>query len=213
MDCQAPVHMGAFSRGGHTRGAHKASAHDLGGKEKYRPCGSVDDDPAPRSVTFGSAFTTRDCIVETLAAWWQGRSATAQGASARVPIKLDNGSASRGVRTPLLHRMGQCADPIGQPLQLLYDPPEHRKYKPLERCWGMMEWPWHGAQRIDVATMLAWAQRMTWQGVQPVVERSRTGDATGVSLSKAAMQAVAARLERHPLLPQWDLLIHPVGAD
>jgi len=57
------------------------------------------------------------------------------------------------------------------------------------------------------------AKRMTWKGVHPVVELSRKVYAKGVSLSKAAMQAVEARLERNSLLPKWDILIHPAGAD
>ena len=76
-----------------------------------------------------------------------------------------------------------------------------------------MELHWHGAQLLDVETMLAWAKRMTWKGLKPVVELSRKVYTKGVSLSKAAMRAVEARLERHPLLPKWDILIHPVGAD
>jgi hypothetical protein len=34
-----------------------------------------------------------------------------------------------------------------------------------------------------------------------------------VSLRQAVMREVEARLERHPLLPKWDILIHPAGAD
>ena len=76
-----------------------------------------------------------------------------------------------------------------------------------------MEWHWNGAQLMDVETMLEWAKRMTWKGVQPIVKLSREVYAKGVSLSKAAMRAVEARLERHPLLPKWDILIRPAGAD
>ena len=36
-----------------------------------------------------------------------------------------------------------------------------------------MELHWHGAQLIDVETMLGWAKRMTWKGLHPVVELSR----------------------------------------
>jgi hypothetical protein len=45
-----------------------------------------------------------------------------------------------------------------------------------------------------------------------VVALSRKVYAKGVTLSKTAMQAVEARLERNPLLPKWDILIHPTGA-
>jgi hypothetical protein len=77
----------------------------------------------------------------------------------------------------------------------------------------MMELHWNGAQLIDVETMLEWAKRMTWKGVQPVVQLSRKVYAKGVSLSKAMLRAVEARLERNPLLPKWDIMIHPTGAN
>jgi hypothetical protein len=213
MDCKATVNIGAFSRGGYTRGDHQASDHDLGCKEKYIPCGIVDEDTAQLYVTFGSSSKTSDFIVDTLAAWWQGLSAMEQGTIERVQIKMDNGSESSGVRTQFLHRMVQFVDTIGKPIQLLYYPPYHSKYNPIERCWGVMELHWNGTQLIDVETMLEWAKRMTWKGVHPIVKLSRKVYAKGVSLSKAAMQGVEARLERNPLLPKWDILIRPAGVD
>jgi hypothetical protein len=54
---------------------------------------------------------------------------------------------------------------------------------------------------------------MTWKGVHPIVKLSRTVYAKGVSLSKAAMRAVEARLERNPLLPKWDIFIRPSSID
>ena len=213
MDCKATVNIGTFSRGGRTRGDHKASDHDLGCKEKYIPCGIVDEDTAQLYVTFGSSCKTSDFIVDTLTAWWQECSATEQGRIDRVQIKMDNGAESSGVRTQFLRRMVQCVDTIGKPVHLLYYPPYHSQYNPIERCWGMMELHWNGAQLIDVETMLEWATRMTWQGVQPVVKLSRKVYAQGVSLSQAMMRAVEARLERNPLLPKWDIMIHPTGAN
>ena len=76
-----------------------------------------------------------------------------------------------------------------------------------------MELHWNGAQLIDAETMLEWAKRMTWKGVHPIIELSRKVYEKGVSLSKSAMRAVEARLERNPLLPKWDILIQPAGAD
>jgi hypothetical protein len=76
-----------------------------------------------------------------------------------------------------------------------------------------MELHWNGTQLIDAETMLEWAKRMTWKGVHPLVDLSRKVYAKGVSLSKSAMRAVEARLERNPLLTKWDILIHPDGAD
>lgn len=112
-------------------------------------------------------------------------------------------------RTQFLKRTVEFADLIGKPVQLLYYPPYHSKCNPVERCWGILEKHWNGTKRADVDAMLGWAGGMTWKGIRPVVELSRKAYQKGVSLSKAAMQEVEARLERNPLLPKWDILIRP----
>jgi hypothetical protein len=57
--------------------------------------------------------------------------------------------------------------------------------------------------------MLEWAKSMTWKGVQPVNNLSKTVYQKGISLSKVTMQAIEARLEQNPILPKWDILIRP----
>jgi hypothetical protein len=212
MDCKATVAIGEFSRGGLTRGDNKACDHDFSDQEKYPPCGIIDEDSGQLVITFGSSFKTSDFIVDTLSAWWSGLSTQEQTATAGVQIKMDNGPESSGVRTQFLNRIVQFADRIGKPIQRLYYPPYPSKYNPIERCWGILELHWNGTQLIDVQTMLAWAQSMTWKGIHPLVELSHTLYQKGVSLSKAAMRVVEARLERNPLLPKWDILIRPVAA-
>src|SRR5215510_7194405 len=55
IDCKATVKIGEFSRGGVPRGDNRASDHDMGCKEKYIPCGIVDEDSAALHITFGSS--------------------------------------------------------------------------------------------------------------------------------------------------------------
>jgi hypothetical protein len=43
---------------------------------------------------------------------------------------------SSGRRTQFLQCMVQFVNTIGKPIQLLYYLPYHRKYNPIERCWG-----------------------------------------------------------------------------
>ena len=64
---------------------------------------------------------------------------------------------------------------------------------------------------VDVETMVEWAKRMTWKGMHPIVELSQKAYQKAVTLSKKAMREVEARLERHPALPKWDILIHPAS--
>ena len=209
MDCKATVELGEFSRGGRTRGDHRACDHDMGCQAKYIPCGIVDEDTGQLYLNFGSSYKTSDFIVDTLSVWWETLAPGAQAATAQIQLKIDNGPESSGVRTQFLNRAVQFADQIGKPIQLLYFPPYHSKYNPIERCWGILEQHWNGTKLIDVETMLAWAESMTWKSLRPVVELSRRIYQKGVKLTKKAMQAVEARLERNPALPKWDIVIRP----
>jgi Rhodopirellula transposase DDE domain len=209
--CKATVKLGEFARGGLTRGAHRASEHDMGCKEKDVPCGIVDEESGAFHLTFGSSYKTRDFIVETIEATWNAMEKQEQADTRLLQIKMDNGPESSGRRTQLLSRMVQLADVINKPIQRLSYPPYHSKYHPIERCWGILELQWNGAKLIDVETMLGWAKRMTWKGLPPVVALSRKGYDKGISLGKAGMQAVEARLKRDPALPKYDIVIDPAS--
>jgi len=210
MDCKATVNLGEYSRGGKTRGDNRAADHDMGCREKHTPFGLVDEDSGRLHLVFGSSAKTSDFIVDGLEAWWERLPQAERDGFSVLQIKSDNGPESSGRRTQFLKRMVGFADLIGKPVQLLYYPPYHSKYNPVERCWGILEKHWNGARLVDVDAMLGWAGRMTWKGVRPVVELSRKVYQKGISLSKEAMREVEARLERNPLLPKWDILIRPV---
>jgi Rhodopirellula transposase DDE domain len=212
IECKATVLIGDLSRGGLTRGDYQACDHDLGCKEKYIPCGIVDEDTGQLSIMFGSSYKTSDFIVDALEARWDAWDAAEKAAVELLQIKMDNGSESSGVRTQFLHRMVQFADHIATPIQLLYYPPYHSKYNPIERCWGILELHWNGTKLIDVETMVEWAKSMTWKGLQPVVALSRQVYQKGIALGKGAMREIEKRLERHPQLPKWDILIRPASA-
>ena len=209
MDCKATVNIGEYSRGGKTRADNRAADHDMGCQEKYTPFGIVNEDTGELHVTFGSSAKTSDFIVDALQSWWEQRPVQEREVISLVQIKADNGPESNGRRTQFLHRMVQFADTIGKPIQLLYYPPYHSKYNPIERCWGILEQHWNGTQLTDAETMLQWAKTMTWKSLHPVVALSRTAYQKGVSLTKEAMRAVEARLVRNPQLPKWDILILP----
>ena len=94
-------------------------------------------------------------------------------------------------------------------VQLLYYPPYHSKYNPVERCWGVLERYWNGAKLTDVQAMLGWASNMTWKSIHPIVELNQKLYEKGISLSKRAMKTVEFKLLRNPLLPKWDILVQP----
>jgi DDE family transposase len=173
----------------------------------------VDEDTGQPSITFGRSAQPSDFLVDTLAARWSALPAHEQHATARLQLKMDNGPERSGVRTQFLHRLVQFADHLGKPIQLLYFPPYHSKYNPSERCWGILELHWNGTLLRDVDTRVAWAQSMTWKGRAPIVEVTHKEYLRGITLSKKVMGVVEGRLERHPELPKWDILIRPAAPD
>ena len=211
VDCKATVNIGDYSRGGRTRGYNRACDHDMGCQEKYTPFGVVNEDTGTLHLIFGSSAKTSDFIIDSLYTWWDQQSPRERERLSCLQIKADNGPESNGLRTQFLKRIVEFADDIGKSVHLLYYPPYHSKYNPVERCWGILKQHWNGTKLVDVHTMLEWAKSMTWKGIQPVVDLSRQVYKKGISLTKAEMKAVEVRLERNPMLPKWDILIRPSG--
>ena len=210
VDCKATVKLGELSRGGMTRGDNRACDHDMDCSGKHTPCGILEENSGALQIEFGSSAKTSDFIVDSLQAWWDRFSVQEQEATPLIQIKMDNGPESSGVRTQFLKRIVQWVDQINKPIHLLYFPPYHSKYNPIERCWGILEQHWNGAKLVDSETMLAWAGSMTWKGLHPIVKLSKNLYEKGISLTKKAMKAVESRLHRNPDLPQWDILIRPL---
>jgi transposase len=203
------VNIGDYSRGGKTRGNNQAQDHDMGVEEKYIPCGILDEDSGQLYLNFGSSYKTSDFIVDSLSEWWNKIPPLEKQQIDLIQIKVDNGSENSGIRTQFMNRMVELCDNIGKSIQLLYFPPYHSKYNPIERCWGILEQHWNGTLLCNVETMLSWAKTMRWKGIPPIVNLSPTIYHKRISLTKKAMEKIELRLLRNPLLPKWDILIRP----
>ncbi len=209
MDCKATVKIGNYSRGGKTQADNRADDHDMGCTATYTPFGILDEDSGQLHIMFGSSYKTSDFIVDSLIQGWDGLSLEEQQSTTLLQMKVDNGPESSGVRTRFLNRMVSFAQAIEKPVQLVYYPPYHSKYNPIERCRGILERRWNGAKLTDAETMPEWAEGMTWKGIHPIISLSRKVYEKGVELTKKAMKAIEAKLKRNPLLPEWDILIQP----
>jgi Rhodopirellula transposase DDE domain len=160
-------------------------------------------------IPCGRAYQPRDCSVETLAATWEALAEPAQAEPQLIQRQRDHGPASRGRRPPWLARLGQRADRSNKPMQRLYSPPYPSPYHPMERGWGLLAWPGHGTKRLEAETRLGWAKPRTWKGRHPLVALRHNMYQKGLALGKAAMQGVAARLQRDPHLPKYAIWINP----
>ena len=83
------------------------------------------------------------------------------------------------------------------------------RYNPIEHCWGSLEQHWNGTLLDELATVLKFAESMTWRGRHPVVKVVTTIYKTGVRLSQAAMADLETQIKRLPTLEKWFVEISP----
>jgi Rhodopirellula transposase DDE domain len=181
--------------------------HDPPAKEKWTPFGILMVATGALMLIF-STRETSDAWVDALRMWW-GQARAGLGHVKRLVVYLDNGPKNSGRRTQFLKRMVEFADWSGLEVRLVYYPPYHSKYNPIERCWSALEKKWNGVLLDRLKVVLQCALRMTWKGDHPTVKRLDGVYPDGVRLKAREMKVYEARLKRSAVLPKYDIVIKP----
>ena len=181
--------------------------HDPPAKEKLVPYGILMVATGALMLLFGSRETS-DAWVDVLMMWWR-QVRRAHRHVKRLVIYLDNGPKNSGRRTQFLKRMVQFADWSGLEIRLVYYPPYHSKYNPIERCWSALEQKWNGELLNCLEVVLRCARRMTWKGRHPTVQCIQGEYPDGVRVAPKEMKTYEARLQRSATLPKYDIVIKP----
>jgi transposase len=191
----------------------KAVDHDLSADAILIPFGILELSRGAQAIHqpfffFGHSKETSDFIADGLERWWNERNAIHVGVK-RLQIELDNGPEISSSRTQFMKRLVEFVDRNRVEIELVYLPPYHSKYNPIERCWGILEQHWNGTLLDSVDKVLQWAATMTWRKVHPLIRQITTTYERGVRLTKAEFRPIAERLIRSMRLPKWSLKIQP----
>ena len=199
--------MGGKTRTGADGKAAQGWDHDPPAKRKWTPLGILMLATGALTIIFGT-HETSDFWVDGFKLWWL---LVKDGLPAvrRLVIYLDNGPNNSGTRTQFLKRMIEFADWSGLEIRLVYYPPYHSKYNPIERCWSILEQKWGGALLNCLKVILQQALRMKWCGQPPTLRRLHGEYPDGVRITKKDMKPYEARLERSKSLPKYDITIRP----
>ena len=181
--------------------------HDPPAKEKLVPFGILMVATGALTLLFGSRETS-DAWVDALQMWWR-QVRGGLGHVKRLVNYLDKGPKNSGRRTQFLKRMVEFADWSGLEIRLVYYPPYHSKYNPIERCWSALEKKWNGVLQNCWEVVLQCARRMRWKGRHPAVNRLEGTYPDGVRVSAKEMKPIEARLERSTTLQKYDITIKP----
>ncbi len=208
MDAKATVDVGEFSRGGKSRVKTSGLDHDFKPDAHVTPVGILLPELDELTISGVTSKVTSDCLADCLESWWDEAKHRFEHIKTLV-INLDNGPECHSRRTQFMHRIVEFVEKSKLTIRLAYYPPYHSKYNPVERCWGILENHWNGSLLDTVDSVIQFASTMTWKGVHPVVKLVTKTYETGVSLTKAAMKAIEARIQRLPNLGKWFVEIKP----
>ena len=95
----------------------------------------------------------------------------------------DNGPENHSRRSQFIYRLVRWAQATQLTVELVYYPPYHSKYNPIERCWGVLEVYWNGELLDSEAAVLGFAANMTYAGRHPRVDRVSATYCSGVRRS------------------------------
>lgn len=152
----------ASSRGGKNRVSVPAADHDFKPQATMTPFGLLLPDWDDLFLYFTTSKVTSDFIVDVLERWWSSvRDRFTQIKT--LLLNLDNGPENHSRRTQFIKRLVEFAHRQQLTIKLAYYPPYHSKYNPIERCWGVLENHWNGSLLDMIATVLRFAQTMTWK--------------------------------------------------
>lgn len=209
LDAKATVLIGEYSRGGKNRLVVKAADHDFQPSEKLTPYGILLPDHDRTFLYFTSGPITSDFMVDCLCDCWSQVAPDFPQVQTLVLLQ-DNGPENHSRRTQFIQRITQLADHLQRTIHLLYYPPYHSKYNPVERFWGRLEQHWNGDLLDSATTVLNFAKTVTWNQRHPVVTLVQQLYHKGVRLSQKAMTLLEQRLERLQGLEKYFVRIRPL---
>jgi hypothetical protein len=212
LDSKATVLIGPFSRGGASRTGNEASDHDFKPEGALTPFGLFCPETSESELFFTDSKVSSDFMADCLQDWIDRRGEALQEVR-KLVLDLDNGPENSGQRSQWLFRLVLLAQRYQWQVELVYYPPYHSKYNPIERLWGILENYWRGELLDSEAAVLGYAANMTYNGKHPEVYRNRKAYFKGVRLTRAERKRVEMWLERKPGLEKWAITIAPPPSD
>ena len=208
LDSKATVLIGPFSRGGQSRTGTRGSDHDFQPEGKLTPFGIFRPQTSESDLYFTDSKVSSDFMADALEQWIQTRGEALQDVR-KLILDLDNGPENSGLRSQWLFRLVLLAQRFQWQIVLVFYPPYHSKYNPIERLWGILEAYWRGELLDSEAAVLGYAANMTYNEVQPQVHRVTKQYAKGVKRNEAEKKWLERWLKRKPGLEKWAIEIAP----
>ncbi|HIT38257.1 MAG TPA: ISAzo13 family transposase, partial [Candidatus Onthousia faecipullorum] len=95
-------------------------------------------------------------------------------------------------------------------IELVYYPPYHSKYNPVERLWARVENNWNGFLLETVEICLNFMRNLTWKGVKSVTKLKEVKYQKGLTIDKKEMKKLEDEyIIRTESIKKWSVIITP----
>lgn len=207
LDTKDKVLLGPFSRGGKNRIQIEASDHDLT-NNCLIPFGVLDlKTNTPYFFNFISKPTSLD-LVDCIEEFWKAEYTNSN--CNRLAILLDNGPDNSGVRTIFLKGLIEISKKFEITIELIYYPPYHSKYNPVERLWARLENIWNGDLLETKEICLNFMKNLTWKGSNSVTSLKEVKYEKGLRIEKNEMKMLEDKhIYRKESIKKWSIIITP----
>jgi transposase len=212
LDSKAAVPIGPFARGGRSRTGTTGVDHDFKPQGRLTPFGIFQPQTGDADLFFTNSKVSSDFMVDCLEQWIEARGEALRDIR-KLVLDLDNGPENSGQRSQWLWRLLRLAQHYQWVIVLVYYPPYHSKYNPIERLWGILENYWRGELLDSEAAVLGFAGNMTYKGRKPTIRRNAQPYSKGVKRTAAQKKRLEKRLQRKPGLEKWAIEIAPPSLD
>ena len=204
IDTKDKVLIGPYSQNGKSRILVEACDHELTNR-CIIPFGILD---LKSNQTYFYNFTSKptslsivDCIEDYIK---QNRNYK------KISILLDNGPDNSGVRTMFLKGLIDLVKKYDIKIELIYYPPYHSKYNPVERVWARVENNWNGELLLTEDICYKFMSNLTSNGVNAKVKSITTEYEIGLKVEKKEMKELEEKyITRNEKLRKYSLVISP----
>lgn len=201
IDTKATINVGPFSRGGYSRNEIKACDHDFEPDTVLKPFGIFLPAFGESFFYFTESNATADFMVDALEDLWPMLRSRFDPHT--IAINADNGPENSSSRTQFIKRLVDFAKKNEVSISLIYYPPYHSKYNPIERVWGVLENHWNGQLLDHVDKVIGLAKTMTYNGKNPEVKLVDGMYEKGIKLTQKTMQKIETMIDRLPGIGKW----------
>lgn len=204
IDTKDKVIIGPYSRKGKSRVLVEACDHELT-NDCLIPFGILD---LKTDQTYFYNFAnkpTSKAIVDCIDDYLSDKLYT------KLVILLDNGPDNSGIRTAFLKELVNLSDKYQVEIELVYYPPYHSKYNPIERLWARLEMMWNGMLLSTKNICMRVMKQLTWKNVKAKVKYITKEYEKGIVYSKEEMKKYEGKnIHRNMKLKKWSILITPL---